>query len=101
MTEISIVKFDLKHSPIITGIRHTVFTIEQNIDESKDQDGEDPGAVHALVKLDNKYVATGRMLADGHVGRLAVLKPFRRKKLGSKILLSFVEEAIKLVKGVY
>ena len=81
--------------PVIKAIRNAVFTIEQNIDAGKDLDGEDPAATHILVKQDGKYVATGRMLNDGHIGRLAVLKASRGKSLGTKIILAFVEEARK------
>jgi predicted GNAT family N-acyltransferase len=95
MTEIKIVKFEGQYAPVIKAIRNAVFTIEQNIDAGKDLDGEDPAAAHILVKLDGKYVATGRMLNDGHIGRLAVLKASRGKSLGTKIILAFVEEARK------
>jgi len=95
MTEIIIVAFNLHFAPVIADIRKAVFTIEQNIDEDKDLDGEDLKAVHVLLKEGGDYVGTGRMLADGHIGRLAILKPCRRKSLGTKVLLAFVEEARK------
>jgi predicted GNAT family N-acyltransferase len=38
-------------------------------------------------------VATGRLLPDGHVGRLAVLKPFRNKGLGRMVLGALEHEA--------
>jgi len=95
MTEIKIVNFDKQYAPAIKNIRNAVFTIEQNIDASKDLDGKDPQSIHILVKQDGKYVATGRMQNDGHIGRLAVLKSSRGKSLGTRIILTFIEEAMK------
>lgn len=46
-----------------------------------------------LVISDEKYMGTGRMLADGHVGRLAVLKAYRGRGLGAKTVQTLVREA--------
>ena len=71
MIEISVVKFVGKPVEHITSIRHAVFSIELKIDAKKDLDGEDPGAIHVLAKENEKYVGTGRLLRDGHIGILA------------------------------
>ena len=88
-----IVTFNAQFAPRITAIRRAVFTGEQGIDTAKDLDGQDPGAVHALVMVADGYVGTGRMLADGHIGRLAVLAPHRGKGLGARLVRALGEEA--------
>jgi predicted GNAT family N-acyltransferase len=93
MTKTIIVKFDEQFSPEIKRIRNQVFTKEQDIDANLDFDGQDRDAVHVLVIYDGKYVGTGRMLSDGHIGRLAVLKAYRGRGLGAKAVLALVKEA--------
>ena len=38
-------------------------------------------------------MGTGRLLSDGHSGRMAVLKPHRALGVGGAILLRLIEEA--------
>ena len=93
MIKTTVVNFDDKHAGEIKRIRNTVFTGEENIDEHADFDGQDPEAIHVLVEMDGKYVGTGRMLKDGHIGRLAVLKSERGKGLGKKIMFTLIDQA--------
>lgn len=95
MFEVSIGRFNSKNQSDISAIRTQVFTHEQGVDPKIDFDGLDPDATHALVMLDNTPVATGRVLADGHIGRIAVLKEFRNKGLGAKVVLLLIEYAQK------
>ena len=88
-----IVTFSAQFAPWITEIRRAVFTDEQGIDTDKDFDGQDPRAVHALVMGEENFVGPGRMLADGHIGRLAVLAPYRGKGLGARLVRALGEEA--------
>lgn len=88
-----VVSFDEKYAPEIKNIRNKVFTNEQHIDPNMDFDGKDHDAVHVLIIFNGKYVGTGRMLNDGHIGRLAVLKEFRGKGLGAEIVISLIKEA--------
>ncbi|GEM79638.1 GNAT family N-acetyltransferase [Vibrio superstes] len=74
-------------------VRNTVFTAEQGIDTNLDFDGQDDGAVHALVYEKDEPIATGRMLEDGHIGRIAVLISHRGKGLGASIMKALVDEA--------
>jgi predicted GNAT family N-acyltransferase len=102
MANTIIVKFDVQFSPEIKKIRNQVFTKEQDIDANLDFDGQDRDAVHVLVIYDGKYVGTGRMLADGHIGRLAMLKAYRGRGLGAKAVLALVNEAENIgLKRVY
>ena len=93
MVKTIIVKFDKQYASEIKKIRNEVFTTEQGIDANLDFDGQDRDAVQILVIYDGKYVGTGRMLSDGHIGRLAVLKAYRGRGLGAKAVLALVKEA--------
>lgn len=91
-----IVRFNEKYEPLIKHIRKSVFTLEQNVPEALDFEGKDPGATHALVRDGNRYVGTGRMLGDGHIGRVAVLKEYRKRGFGKDIIAVLIEEAGRL-----
>lgn len=91
-----IVRFDEAHQEPIKEIRTAVFTIGQGIDGSLDLDGRDPEAIHVLVRSGGMYVGTGRMLGDGHIGRLSVLEEYRGKGFGAEIVSTLVEEAKRL-----
>ena len=93
MFEIEIVPFNDKTEKPIRFIRKTVFIHEQNVPPELEFDGLDNSAIHALISIEGEYVATGRLLDDGHIGRVAILKAYRNQKLGSKLVLSLVEEA--------
>ena len=93
MGETVIVAFDERYAPEIRSIRNDVFTAEQQIDEDVDFDGQDRDAVHVLVSYRSSYVGTGRMLTDGHIGRLAVLKDFRGRGLGAEAVRALIKEA--------
>ncbi|MBC2704409.1 GNAT family N-acetyltransferase [Desulfobacula sp.] len=93
MIETIVIKFDEQYAPGIRNIRNAVFTDEQHIDPDMDFDGQDRDAVHVLSICNGNYAGTGRMLKDGHIGRLAVLKDYRGQGLGAKMVLSLVKEA--------
>ena len=93
MGETIVVAFDTRYAPEIRDIRNDVFTREQQIDKDVDFDGQDRDAVHVLVSCRGRYVGTGRMLADGHIGRLAVLREYRGQGLGAKAVRALVKEA--------
>lgn len=75
----------------IKNIRRVVFIEEQHVPENMEWDDEDKLAFHCLAYVKNQAVATGRILNNGHIGRMAVLKPFRRRGIGSKILKYLIE----------
>jgi predicted GNAT family N-acyltransferase len=93
MKKYIIVEFDEKYESEIKKIRNAVFTREQKIDEHLDFDGKDQDAVHVLVRADDKFVATGRLLNDGHIGRIAVLKEYRGKGFGVEAVKALIEKA--------
>lgn len=84
--EIKVADYDGAEGAEIRNIRHLVFSREQGVAASLDLDGQDSGAVHVLAQIGGKFVGTGRMLSDGHIGRLAVLRSVRGKRVGEKIM---------------
>lgn len=90
-----IVAYSGSYAKAIRTIRYEVFTKEQGIESVMDFDGRDEGAIHCLVEHDGKYIGTGRMLSDGHIGRLAVLKGNRSNGYGTTILKTLIAEAKK------
>lgn len=78
----------------LRNVRHVVFVVEQRVPESLEWDGADAASLHALA-LDRRGDAIGcaRLLPDGHIGRVAVVAPWRRRGVGSALLLRLVDEA--------
>jgi predicted GNAT family N-acyltransferase len=75
-------------------VRYDVFVIEQNVPVELEWDDMDARCLHAVAYDENgAAVATGRLLPDGHVGRMAVRKEVRGAGLGSAILLALMERA--------
>lgn len=75
-------------------IRHQVFVREQAVPPEDEWDGMDQTARHFLVWLADLPLGTGRLQADGKIGRMAVLAPWRNFGLGSRILKLAVKVCI-------
>src|SRR4249920_3113014 len=74
-------------------IRFTVFVEEQRVPPELEMDEHDAHCVHALAFADGRAVGTGRLLPDGHIGRMAVLKEWRGRGAGRALLRALVEAA--------
>ena len=74
-------------------IRFAVFVDEQGVPAEIEMDELDPQSIHALALDDGDAVGTGRLLPDGHIGRMAVLKAWRGRGVGSLILGRLIEAA--------
>jgi len=74
-------------------VRFTVFVEEQGVPRDIELDEYDPVSVHAVVFEDEIPIATGRLLPDGHIGRMAVLKNWRNRGIGGLMLTSLLERA--------
>lgn len=74
-------------------IRFAVFVAEQGVPREIELDEQDPHGVHAVAFEDEVPVATGRLLPDGHIGRMAVLKEWRGRGIGSSLLKNLVQKA--------
>jgi len=75
-------------------IRELVFVREQGVPLELEMDEQDSRCDHALAySADGSAVGTGRLLPDGYIGRMAVLKEWRGKGAGGLLLLALVEQA--------
>jgi predicted GNAT family N-acyltransferase len=75
-------------------VRHEVFVLEQNVPLELEQDDMDEVSLHAVVyDSRGQPIGTGRLLPDGHIGRMAVLQIARGSGVGSAILRALVERA--------
>jgi len=77
----------------IFAIRNRVFVIEQSVPMEIEIDALDPVARHVLARVDERPVGTGRITAEGKIGRMAVLKEFRGRGVGAAILGELVQMA--------
>ena len=77
----------------LKAIRKSVFIDEQHVPEKLEWDGRDTECTQFLATLDSVPVATARLTSEGQIGRMAVLKDFRGKGFGSKLLAAVIEQA--------
>ena len=77
----------------ICAIRYNVFVEEQKVPEELEIDGLDDKAKHVLAFVDSVQIGTGRILSDGHIGRLAVLKDYRGLGIGKLIMKDLIKWA--------
>ncbi|MBX2866006.1 MAG: GNAT family N-acetyltransferase [Leptolyngbyaceae cyanobacterium MAG.088] len=72
----------------IQTIRETVFVAEQGVPVELEMDDRDPMCKHVLALVDGYPAGTARLdvLKQGKIGRLAVLRKFRRCGLGRLIM---------------
>ncbi len=82
-------------------VRKRVFVEEQGISEDLELDGNDSTALHMVVQYGERIIGTARVLFPtpgvAKIERMAILKTFRRKGIGSKIV-SFLNGRLKIKK---
>lgn len=77
-------------------IREAVFIREQGIPPEQEWDADDLSATHVLA-FDNDFaVGTARLLENGEVGRVAVLKEWRGLHIGEAIIEKILAAAQQL-----
>ncbi|MGH8672703.1 MAG: GNAT family N-acetyltransferase [Burkholderiales bacterium] len=77
-----------------SSIRFTVFVEEQRVPVEIEWDEQDAKSLHALAYAGSgEAIATGRLLPDGHVGRMAVLKAWRGRGVGGALLERLIAAA--------
>lgn len=77
-----------------TVIRFVVFVEEQKVPADLELDAWDAQCLHALARdPSGRAVATGRLLPDGHIGRMAVLREARACGAGSLVLRTLMAAA--------
>ena len=80
--------------PWAAPIRLEVFVHEQLVPIEEEIDALDPLCVHAVAyDVHGLAMATGRLLPDAHIGRMAVLKGARGQGLGRAVLTALVQQA--------
>ena len=85
------------HSQTLRAIRGEVFIKEQQVPQSLEWDGLDDGAHHFLaISSAGERIGCARLLPNGQIGRMAVLKSFRGKGVGRLLLDACIEEAKRL-----
>lgn len=81
----------------LRGVRSAVFIQEQNVPQALEWDGEDARAIHVLAcDAQGQAIGTARLLLHddlAHIGRMAVLKPWRRQGVGTALLACLLAEA--------
>ena len=82
------------NGPALCAIRETVFIHEQHVPVELEWDEFDADCLHILaVDSTGKPIGTARLLPDGHIGRMAVLKEWRSHGVGGALLQRLLEEA--------
>ncbi len=79
----------------ICKIRFEVFVDEQNVPEELEIDGLDDEAKHVLIYNNDEPIGTGRILSDGHIGRVAVLKKYRGLGIGKSVMQELIKWALE------
>lgn len=78
----------------LRAVRHAVFVVEQQVPESLEWDAADATSLHALaVDAADEPIGCARLLPDGHIGRVAVLAPWRGRGVGAALLRRLVDAA--------
>lgn len=79
---------------VLQALRRAVFVVEQHVPEDLEWDEADAVSLHALAQdADGLPVGTGRLLPDGHVGRMAVIRERRGEGAGRALLEFLIGQA--------
>ena len=75
-------------------VREAVFIREQGISVELEWDGLDAECVHVLAADTVLHpIGTARLLPNGTIGRMAVLKEWRRQGVGTALMEQLLDEA--------
>lgn len=85
-----------KHKTELRALRHEVFVKGQNVPEEREKDEADCKYTHILAIADDQPVGTARLTTDGHIGRVAVLKEYRKFGIGREMIHRIEEIAFEL-----
>ncbi|MCP4186260.1 MAG: GNAT family N-acetyltransferase [Gammaproteobacteria bacterium] len=83
-----------KDEEALVELRTQVFVNEQKVPPSIEIDGLDPQCKHVKATADGIIIGTGRLLPDGHIGRMCIHKNYRQLGIGSLLLKNLVEQAL-------
>jgi predicted GNAT family N-acyltransferase len=75
-------------------VRTQVFINEQHVPPELEMDAMDELSIHALAtEADGTPIGTGRLLPDGHIGRIAVLASARGTGVGAQLVRRLMQVA--------
>jgi predicted GNAT family N-acyltransferase len=75
-------------------VREAVFVVEQGVPRELELDANDAPSRHVLARdAQRTAIGTGRLLPDGHIGRMAVLPGWRGQGVGRALLELLLDEA--------
>jgi predicted GNAT family N-acyltransferase len=78
----------------LRAVRRAVFIVEQSIPEELEWDEFDDVSLHTVAEdASGTAIGCGRLLPDGHIGRMAVVTAWRGSGVGSALLVELVELA--------
>lgn len=77
-------------------IRRIVFIEEQQVPREEEWDGRDDECRHFLALHDASPLGTARLLPDGHIGRVAVLREARGLGIGAALMQAAIASARRL-----
>ena len=77
-------------------IRESVFIQEQGVTPEQEWDSDDASATHFLAYEGDFAIGTARLLADGCIGRVSVLKDWRGLNVGELLMRAVIKEAERL-----
>lgn len=79
-------------------VRKQVFVTEQGIPEDIELDDRENEALHMVVQDGAKVIGTARVMfldnGQAKLERMAILKPYRRQGIGSKVI-AFINEELR------
>ncbi len=78
----------------LLSVRHTVFVHEQKVPIEIEVDDGDPVSFHVLaLDSSNQPIGTARLSPEGRIGRVAVLKEWRKHGVGTALMRFLVDQA--------
>ena len=77
-------------------IRESVFIQEQGVTPEQEWDSDDATATHFIAYEGDFAIGTARLLADGCIGRVSVLKDWRGLNVGEHLMRAVIKEAERL-----
>ena len=77
--------------PLLRAVRTVVFIDEQLVTPEFEWDEIDANAVHLLAMLENRPIACLRIIDYTKIGRMAVLKEWRKRGIGMALLLKAIK----------
>jgi predicted GNAT family N-acyltransferase len=79
---------------MLAAVRREVFVVEQRVPEDEEWDDQDALSRHVIaLAAGGSAIGTGRLLPDGRIGRMAVLRNWRGRGVGRALLLALIEMA--------